>query len=423
MSQRTNIMLRRTVVISLVIFSIFITAGVFMLFRSSLSRDEEHIRFVTLTGDVESGILKSRIWVDEIIFRGDNNLMPELYESFDTLDARLGELGDFLHSEYSRYRRNSYPMFSEKYERMMDGYSMLREGIYESEREGVLALSDTALFNNFNEFNLSFRDFRSFIPEYLLLDKQEYRTEIVGVMVLNALLIIVAGFVILRLARRLAAAERTLVMRTIEVENSERERIAADLHDGLGALLSGLMIHIQVLQKESEKDREMTSRLQHLQYLATGALTGIEEIINNLNPSMLTRHGLTGALRRLIKRINESGKTQFAIETCEKPVPLEQGTELLLFRICSELINNTLKHSGAQNALLRFRVEKRVLVLRYLDDGIGFEYKEDKIEERKSGLNNIVQRVESMNGSCLINTAPGQGVEVIIRLPLEKSGA
>jgi signal transduction histidine kinase len=413
-------MLRRTVVISLVIFSIFITAGVFMLFRSSLNRDEEHIRFVTLTGEVESGILKSRIWVDEIIFRGDNELIPELYESFDTLDTRLAELGDFLHNEYSRYRRNSYPMFSEKYKRLMEGYSLLREGIYESEQEGVLALSDTALFQTFNEFNLSFRDFRSFIPAYLLLDKQEYRTEIVGVMVLNALLIIVAGFVILRLARRLAAAERSLVMRTIEVENSERERIAADLHDGLGALLSGLMIHIQVLQKESEKDRELTSRLQHLQYLATGALTGIEEIINNLNPSMLTRHGLTGALRRLIKRINESGKTQFAIETCEKPVPLEQGTELLLFRICSELINNTLKHSGAQNALLRFKVEKRVLILRYLDDGIGFEYKQEKIEERKSGLNNIVQRVESMNGSCLINTSPGEGVEAIIRLPLEK---
>jgi signal transduction histidine kinase len=416
-------MLRRTVVISLVIFSIFITAGVFMLFRSSLNRDEEHIRFVTLTGDVESGILKSRIWVDEIIFRGDNDLLPELYESFDTLDVRLTELGDFLHYEYSRYRRNSYPLFSEKFERLMEGYSLLREGIYESEKEGVMALSDTALFNNFNEFNLSFRDFRSFIPEYLLLDKQEYRTEIVGVMILNALLIIVAGFVILRLARRLAVAERSLVMRTIEVENSERERIAADLHDGLGALLSGLMIHIQVLQKESEKDSEMKSRLQHLQYLATGALTGIEEIINNLNPSMLTRHGLTGALRRLIKRINESGKTQFAIETCEKPVPLDQGTELLLFRICSELINNTLKHSGAQNALLRFRVEKRVLIFRYLDDGIGFDFKQDKIEERKSGLNNIVQRVESMNGSCLINSAPGQGVEVIIRLPLEKGEA
>lgn len=410
-------------VISLVIFSIFITSGVFMLFRSSLNRDEEHIRFVTLAGDVESGILKSRIWVDEIIYRGDIRLLPELYESFDTLDARLRELGDFLHNEYSRYRKNSYTMFSEKYERLMDGYALLREGIYESEKAGLLALSDTALFKTFNEFNLNFRDFRSFIPAYLLLDKQEHRAEIVGVMVLNALLIMLAGYVILRLARRLAAAERSLVMRTIEVENRERERIAADLHDGLGALLSGLMIHIQVLQKESENDRELKSRLQHLQYLTTGALTGIEEIINNLNPSMLTRHGLIGALRRLIKRINEPGKTQFAITACEKPVPLGQGTEMLLFRICSELINNTLKHSGAQNAALRFSVEKRVLTLRYLDDGHGFDYNQERIEEHKSGLNNIVQRVESMNGNWVINTAPGEGVEVIIRLPLGKGEA
>ena len=135
---------------------------------------------------------------------------------------------------------------------------------------------------------------------------------------------------------------------------------------------------------------------------------------------MLSRHGIAGSLQRLVIRINDLGKTQFTVETENMPERLDQGTELLLFRICSELINNTLKHSGAGMAILRFVVVRRKLTLKYVDDGHGFEYDQEKIEERKSGFNNIMQRVESVNGECTINTAPGKGITVIITLPLGK---
>jgi signal transduction histidine kinase len=209
-------------------------------------------------------------------------------------------------------------------------------------------------------------------------------------------------------------------MSTIEVENRERERIAADLHDGLGAILSGLMIHIQVLQKELGGKSELQMKLKHLGDMASEALSGLEETINNLNPSILSRHGLRGSLQRLVKGINDLDKTQFILETEHMPEGLDKGTELLLFRICSELINNTLKHSGAKRAVLRLEAVRRNLKLNYLDDGDGFVYDREKIEERKSGINNINQRVESMNGQCTISTAPGEGIEVTITLPLSR---
>ena len=418
-SRRINIKLRRTVVISLVLFSIFITAGELLLFRSSLKRDAEHVKLVSLTGDAESGILRSRIWVDEIILHSDHHLMPELTESLDILGNTLRELGDFLENEYSRYRGSDYQVFREKFELVIRDYNYLKEQIH-NDPHGKLAVSDTNLFNTINGFNLTFRDFRSFIPTYLMLDKREYRNEIVFVTLLNALIIILAGYAILRLTNQLAEAERRLVMSTIEVENRERERIAADLHDGLGALLSGLMIHIQVLQKEEGEKGELQRKLKHLGDLASGTLTGLEETINNLNPSMLVSHGLAGSLQRLITRINDLGKTKFGLKTENMTDRLDQGTELLLFRICSELINNTLKHSGAKSAVLQLSALRKSLRLKYMDDGCGFEYDLEKIEERKSGINNIMQRVESMNGQFKISTAPGEGIEVMITLPLVK---
>ena len=124
-------------------------------------------------------------------------------------------------------------------------------------------------------------------------------------------------------------------------------------------------------------------KLKHLGDMASGALTSLEETINNLNPSMLSRHGLVDSLQRLVVRINDLGKTQFSVESENMPETLDQGTGLLLYRICSELINNTLKHSGAGKASLRFAVVKKNLRVRYTDDGHGFEYDLEGI----SGLN------------------------------------
>ena len=75
MNLRANIKLRRAIVISLVFFSVFISSGIFVLFRSSLKHDSDHIRIVTLIGEVETGILRSRIWVDEILLQNDDRLL------------------------------------------------------------------------------------------------------------------------------------------------------------------------------------------------------------------------------------------------------------------------------------------------------------------------------------------------------------
>ncbi len=105
------------------------------------------------------------------------------------------------------------------------------------------------LLQLFDDFGRSYSKFSAILPDYLILDEQQYRKELLGIMVLNTLIIIIAGIVILKLTNQVVQGDRDLIKNTMEVESKERERIATDLHDGLGATLSGLMIHIQVLQK------------------------------------------------------------------------------------------------------------------------------------------------------------------------------
>ena len=210
-----------------------------------------------------------------------------------------------------------------------------------------------------------------------------------------------------------------MVRKAIDVETRERERIAADLHDGLGSLLSGLLIHIQALEKQHAGDVQLGEQLKQLNYLSNSAISSIEEVINNLHPSSLTRYGLVESVSRLIRRINQLGRTQFRIRVADADVSFPKSTELFLFRICSELINNALKHSNASVVNFVFYSEKNNFHLVYSDDGIGFEIDELSLADEKGGLHNMVRRVESMDGKCWIKSKPDQGVEIEIVLDMK----
>ena len=241
-----------------------------------------------------------------------------------------------------------------------------------------------------------------------------------GIGLFNTLIIILVGIAILKLTHQVVKADRNLIRNTVEVENRERERIAADLHDGLGALLSGLMIHIQVMKKRNEdkNDFSLSTDLGNLQAMVNSALDGIEEVINNLSPSELLQHGLIDSVQRLIIRINRIKQTTFSLESQAQLPELGHHRELLIFRICSELINNTLKHAEAKDATIKFFVHNRRLIIEYLDNGKGFEYLPGSGNFGKDGLNNIVRRVESMEGNYAFGNNTDNGMYVKISIPI-----
>jgi signal transduction histidine kinase len=411
LSLKANILLKRFVIISLVGFSIIISGGISLIFKSSIQRDTEHIRFVELTGKVERQILKARIYIDDLILNNEHALLPEFKLSLDSVQLNLEDLHRLISIEHEDNHNIDFNSFTEHYSDISQDLLTIKSRLNASDE---ITVSDTTLFSTFSQLHNNYKILQSFLPSYLMLDTLSYKREIVAVLVVNFIIILLAGFIILKLINQLIRADRTMVHKTIEVEKRERERIAADLHDGLGALLSGLIIHIQVMEKENKEQPEILSKLKHLNFMSNQALQSIEEVINNLNPSILARNGLIKSLIQITDKINTLGKTQFSVHGEKLTIDLPTSTELLLYRIATELINNALKHSGADYAEFYFHNQRREVHLVYKDDGVGFDLAFTSFEEEKSGLYNLIRRVESMEGKYVINSQPGRGVEIRI---------
>jgi len=393
-------------------FGIFITAGITLIFVNSSKRDAELIRLVKLTGDVENQILKSRMLVDDLILNNDHSLLPDLRHCLDSVKYNMDSLYHLVTRKYRGNPRADIASFNNQYntifQNLMQLENQLRPGNFRAD------IPDQELFNSFTSFNLSYKHLQAMLPAYLLADTIRYKKEIIGLIIINFILIFLAGFFIIRLINRLISADRALIHNTIEVEKRERERIAADLHDSLGSLLSGIIIYLQVLEKEVRNDPGLMSKVKHLNSLANMSLQSIEEVINNLNPGLLSRLGLIKSVEKFIDKVNKLGKTRFSVNADNFTISLPESTEILIYRIISELINNALKHSGASRAEFIFYNHKNWAHIIYRDNGVGFDPRISSFEMEKSGLYNIIHRIESLEGKYAINSEPGKGVEIKI---------
>ncbi|MFW5821223.1 MAG: sensor histidine kinase [Bacteroidota bacterium] len=418
MGLKRNILLKRTVIISLVAFSVLITTGIALIYRSSIKRDKHYIRFVSLAADVESEILKTRINMDEILFENDRGYANELEDRLGSLRLLLTELHSLIYKNYERYatHRDVFD-FNAQFDTIISQLNKIEEKIHTGNKDSIPNIG-TDLLKTFNEFNIYYKEYESNLPKLLLMDNSSYKLEFLAIVVLNLIFILLAGYLINRLINRLIMADRNIVKKTIDVEKRERERIAADLHDGLGAILSGLIIHIQVMEKEYRDNPHLNEQLKYLNSLSKDAIKSIEDAINNLNPSQLSKYGLIKSLQKIIDKINQLGKTQFLVDAENLDLNFQESSELLLFRICNELINNALKHSEAENAVFSFYNFKKEFHLHYKDDGIGFSMDSLSPENEQGGLYNLIRRVESMEGTFRIDSEPGKGVEIEIILNL-----
>ena len=418
MAKERNVQLKRTIVSSLIAFSILLTSGIVLIFVNSTKRDALHVEILRLAGNVESSMLMSRIQIDELVMAEAVVDLNMLTVDLDTLRSLLHQLDMRLQEHFLDRTSGLKEDFNESYSEITTGLDAMEELIGDS-NSGSGLVSGEEISSVFNSFYLSYKAYESEIPGLLLLDNRRFTYQILAIVFINLLFLFIAGYVILRLTNRLVRADLEMVRKAVDVETRERERIAADLHDGLGSLLSGLLIHIQALEKQHAGDAELKDHLRQLNYLSNSAISSIEEVINNLHPSSLTKYGLVESVSRLIRRINKLGHTQFRIRVADGDVQFPRSTELFLFRICNELINNALKHSKASVANFVFYKEKNKFHLVYSDDGVGFEMEELSLEDEKGGLHNMVRRVESMDGKCRISSKPEQGVEIEIVLDMK----
>lgn len=207
-----------------------------------------------------------------------------------------------------------------------------------------------------------------------------------------------------------------------EAQEEERMRIATDLHDGLGQMLTAVSYttqEIQTLDSSNINDREIL--LNKMQEQINRAIKESKNLAHNLIPIILKDFGLKVAINDLIERSNEMYDIRFNFNAYDYNERIDVKLEKALYRICQESLNNIVKHSKAKQANYQIFKQDELIVLVIDDDGIGFDIK--PIEEKSTkgiGLVSMQERVNAFGGTLNIDSKLGTGTEIIIEIPCRK---
>ncbi len=200
-------------------------------------------------------------------------------------------------------------------------------------------------------------------------------------------------------------------------QEQERQRIAAELHDTLGQSLLIIKNRVALAQTDIDEKEVVEEQLSELSSSATAAIEECREIAYNLRPYQLSRFGLSKTLAGIFNRIGEVTTINAATEIDDIDDFLSPESEINVYRIVQESVNNIIKHSGASEALLVVKKSGDEIILLIEDNGRGFvPDAEPKSKSGGFGLIGIAERVKMLHGTCEINSASGSGTSIRIKL-------
>lgn len=213
--------------------------------------------------------------------------------------------------------------------------------------------------------------------------------------------------------------ERQILSAVIRGEERERQRFAREMHDGLGPLLSTIKLYVNELDTSLLSESERKELIKHSNELIDDAVNSTRTISNNLMPTVIHSYGLVKAVHAFCEKVNKTNQLNIQFETENIENRLDQNMELILFRVITELINNTIKHAEAKNVRILLKKYDENLSLDFTDDGVGFVVDEIIQSDNKGmGLKNIISRVKSINGDYNFSSRPGEGFNIHIEITL-----
>ena len=202
----------------------------------------------------------------------------------------------------------------------------------------------------------------------------------------------------------------------IVAEENERKRIAADLHDGIGQMMSAAKMNLSVFESELlfKNDAQRTS-FENVIGLIDESCKEIRSVSHQMMPNALLKSGLASAIKEFISRI-DNRVIKVSLHTEGLNERIDNNTETVLYRIIQECVNNVLKHAGA--TLLDISLIKDIdgIAVTIEDNGKGFD-SSDKNKFEGIGLKNIISRINYLKGSIDFDSAAGKGTLVAIHVP------
>jgi signal transduction histidine kinase len=209
--------------------------------------------------------------------------------------------------------------------------------------------------------------------------------------------------------------------RLVDLQEFERRRFSRELHDRVGQNLTALGINLDILKTQlpGNGNDAFRSRLDDAAALLDATTSSIENVMSELRPPMLDDYGLLPALQWYADEFSARTGIQVSVEGDEQMKRPGQASEIALFRIAQEALNNVAKHARASRVRITLGHSDGRLVMALKDDGKGLDATLAPGSKRRPGLGMVTmrERTQAVGGEFEIGPAPGRGTQVVVRVP------
>ena len=210
----------------------------------------------------------------------------------------------------------------------------------------------------------------------------------------------------------------------MEVQEDERRAIARELHDRVGQTLAALNINLIIIsgQLGGKIDEQISTRLNDSMTLVAETISLVRDVMSNLRPAVLDDYGLEAAINSHLSQFMSRYEIKVKFEKPDQPIPrLGSSVEMTFLRIAQESLMNIARHAQATQVNLSLRQEEEVICMTIRDNGTGIKSWQEANRPGSHGLTIMRERAEAFGGNLSVNSVPGQGTQVDVRIPVENS--
>jgi PAS domain S-box-containing protein len=372
-----------------------------------LKTAEETLRAIQ-SGEVDALMVSGRRGEQVVSLKGGEPAYRMLVEAMSEGAATLSRNGDLLYCN-----RRFAELVRRPHEKMIG--IAVQSLIARTERdrfEAFLADGQRAVAKG--EFSLRYRD-GSLLPVHLSLNRfPGYKGHALGMVITDL------SDQKRKQAEEIKQAEvtrRLLLEHMLSAQEEERRRIARELHDEAGQLLTSLLVGLRTLE-DSRKLTDVKSQGLRLRKITAQALDEVGRLARGLHPTVLDDHGLGVALSRYVAEYAKTHKVAVDLKLDERASrSLPSSVQIGLYRIVQEALTNIARHSGAKTVSINFKRSKTALEVAVIDDGCGFDAKTVAVSSHRLGIQGMKERAAMLGGTVSF-ASRGRGTKILVRVPV-----
>ena len=219
-----------------------------------------------------------------------------------------------------------------------------------------------------------------------------------------------------------AANQKVKASLIVEAQEEERKRIAKDIHDSIGQMLTALKFNIESLNPEQQD--KLPEKINNLKAQTKNIILGVRMATFNLTPPELLDYGIATAIQKMVSQLNKYSNAEVIFKNeINEDMRFENLVETNLYRVTQESINNAIKYAQAEYILVTLKKTDQLLSISITDNGNGFD--KNKLPKKPKGGTEggmgvffMKERMEYINGRVFINSEPGNGTRIVLNYPI-----